>query len=47
MVREIIAGFEMDPDVVRRVPHGIDPRWWRDGARDEAAEAIAVMPTIR
>jgi glycogen(starch) synthase len=28
MVREIVDGFEMDPDHVRRVPHGIDPAWW-------------------
>ena len=28
MIREIVAGFEMDPDHVRRVPHGIDPAWW-------------------
>ncbi len=31
MVREIVAAFEMDPDHVRRVPHGVDPTWW--GAR--------------
>ena len=40
MVREITGGFELDPDVVRRIPNGIDPVWWRVGARDEAAEAI-------
>ena len=28
MVREIIGGFELDPDLVRRVPNGIDPAWW-------------------
>ena len=42
MVREIIGGFELDPDVVSRIPHGIDPAWWararaptsRDDRRD-------------
>jgi glycogen(starch) synthase len=38
MVREITGGFELDPDVVRRIPNGIDPSWWRVGARDESAE---------
>lgn len=28
MVREIVGAFEMDPDRVRRVPHGVDPAWW-------------------
>ena len=32
MVREITGGFELDPDVVRRIPNGIDPSWWRVGA---------------
>jgi glycogen(starch) synthase len=35
MVREVTAGFELDPDVVRRIPNGIDPTWWRTG-RDDA-----------
>ena len=37
MVREITGGFELDPDVVRRIPNGIDPSWWRVGARTEDA----------
>jgi glycogen(starch) synthase len=36
MVREITGGFELDPDVVRRIPNGIDPSWWRVGARESA-----------
>ena len=36
MVREITGGFELDPDVVRRIPNGIDPSWWRIGAGDDA-----------
>jgi glycogen synthase len=28
MVREIVDGFEMDPDHVRKIPSGIDPTWW-------------------
>ena len=35
MVREIVAGFEMDPDHVRRVPHGINPSWWATPRPDE------------
>jgi glycogen synthase len=37
MVREITGGFELDPDVVRRIPNGIDPSWWRVGARGDGA----------
>ncbi len=37
LVREIIDGFEMDPDHVRRVPAGIDPAWWTTAGPDEAA----------
>ena len=28
MVRDVIDGFEMSPDLVTRVPIGIDPAWW-------------------
>jgi len=35
MVREIVAGFEMDPEHVRRVPHGINPAWWATRGPDE------------
>jgi glycogen synthase len=37
MVREITGGFELDPDVVRRIPNGIDPSWWRIGSRGEGS----------
>ena len=40
LVREITGGFELDPDVVRRIPNGIDPSWWRVGARDETVDRI-------
>jgi glycogen(starch) synthase len=40
MVREITGGFELDPALVRRIPNGIDPSWWRVGARNEAADAV-------
>ncbi|HEY3486191.1 MAG TPA: glycosyltransferase family 4 protein [Ilumatobacteraceae bacterium] len=33
MVREILGGFELDPERVRRIPNGIDPSWWQQ--RDE------------
>jgi glycogen(starch) synthase len=39
LVREITGGFELDPDVVRRIPNGIDPSWWRVGARDETSDS--------
>lgn len=35
MVREIVDGFEMDPEHVKRVPHGIDPAWWATAGPDE------------
>lgn len=28
MVRDVVDGFELDPDHVRRIPIGIDPAWW-------------------
>jgi glycogen(starch) synthase len=39
MAREIVAGFELDPDHVRRVPGGIDPTWWATIGPDEPADA--------
>ncbi len=39
MVREIVDGFEMDPDHVRRVPHGIDPAWWAATGPNEPDES--------
>ena len=30
MVREILSGFELDPERVRRIPNGIDPSWWQE-----------------
>lgn len=35
MVREIVSGFEMDPDHVKRVPAGIDPAWWETAGPGE------------
>ncbi|MDJ0768827.1 MAG: glycosyltransferase family 4 protein [Ilumatobacter sp.] len=35
MVREIVDGFEMDPEHVRRIPAGIDPAWWATAGPDE------------
>lgn len=37
MVREIVDGFEVDPDHVSRIPGGIDPAWWRAAGPDERA----------
>ena len=39
MVREIVMGFEMDPDHVKRVPAGIDPAWWAATGPDEDPDA--------
>jgi glycogen(starch) synthase len=46
LVREITGGFELDPDVVRRIPNGIDPSWWRVGARAEPGEGSDVFHEI-
>ena len=35
LVRDIVDGFELDPDLVRRIPGGIDPEWWRSAGPDE------------
>ena len=37
LVRDIIDGFEIDPDHVRRIPGGIDPEWWRTAGSGETA----------
>ena len=36
MVRDVVDGFEVDPDHVTRIPGGIDPEWWRSAGPDEA-----------
>jgi glycogen(starch) synthase len=41
LVRDIIEGFELHPDTVRRIPGGIDPAWWRAAGPDE------VVPSVR
>lgn len=35
LAREIVEGFEIDPDRVVRVPAGIDPTWWQTIGPDE------------
>jgi len=40
LVRDIVDGFELDPGVVRRIPGGIDPAWWRTAGPDEVAPSI-------
>jgi glycogen synthase len=35
MVRDIVDGFEIDPDHVTRIPAGIDPAWWEAAGPDE------------
>jgi len=37
LVRDIVDGFEVDPDLVRRIPGGIDPEWWRSASPGEVA----------
>jgi len=36
MAREIVEGFELDPDRVIRVPAGIDPTWWQTAEPNES-----------
>lgn len=31
LAREIATDFELDPALIVRIPHGIDPEWWRAG----------------
>ena len=35
MVRDVVEGFEMDPDHVTRIPIGIDPAWWEAASPGE------------
>ena len=35
LVRDILDGFEMDPEHVKRIPSGIDPSWWQTAGPDE------------
>ena len=36
LVRDILDGFEIDPEHVKRIPSGIDPAWWAIAAGDES-----------
>lgn len=52
MVREIVDGFEIDPDQVRRIPVGIDPAWWTVYGPDEnttepRGTAVLAWGTVR
>ena len=38
MVRDVVDGFEMDPDHVTRIPIGIDPAWWEAPSPGEDIE---------
>jgi glycogen(starch) synthase len=40
LVRDIVDGFELDPELVRRIPGGIDPQWWRTAGPDESTPAV-------
>ena len=35
LARDILDGFEVDPDHVKRIPSGIDPAWWETVGPDE------------
>lgn len=39
MVRDVVDGFEMDPDHVVRVPIGIDPTWWESLGPGESPDS--------
>ncbi len=43
LVRDIVEGFEVDPDHVRRIPGGIDPAWWQSIGPDEVPGARGGM----
>lgn len=38
LAREIVEGFELDPNRVVRVPAGIDPTWWQTIGPDELGD---------
>jgi glycogen(starch) synthase len=38
MVRDVVDGFEIDPDHVTRIPIGIDPAWWEAPSPGEDIE---------
>lgn len=38
MVRDVVDGFELDPDHVTRIPIGIDPTWWEAAGPDEQVD---------
>jgi glycogen synthase len=38
MVRDVVDGFEIDPDHVTRIPIGIDPAWWEAASPGEDTE---------
>lgn len=38
LVRDVVDGFEIDPDHVTRIPVGIDPAWWEAAGPDEDTE---------
>ncbi|MEQ8435864.1 MAG: glycosyltransferase family 4 protein [Ilumatobacter fluminis] len=40
LVRDIVDGFELDPDSVRRIPGGIDPEWWRAAGPNEPTPSV-------
>jgi glycogen(starch) synthase len=50
MVREIVGGFELDPNVVSRIPNGIEPEWWQsrtDDVTPSGALAAADPPDLQ
>jgi glycogen(starch) synthase len=46
MVREIVGGFELDPEHVRRVPHGIDAAWWTELGPNEQPNETRGMSVL-
>lgn len=39
LAREIAAGFELDPEMITRIPNAIDPGWWAGPATSPVARA--------
>ena len=42
LASEVIAGFELPPERVHRVPNGIDPAWWSAGEHPDRRQPLVL-----
>ncbi len=42
LASEVIAGFELPPERVHRVPNGIDPAWWSAGEHPDGRQPLVL-----